>query len=202
MNEKLLTLPFELQLALGSGYLAYALAYIGIRGHHQTADTVFRTFAFGLIAWAVLAIVPVERPWLRVAGAVLSAIVAGALWRALGIEMVRKAMRATNYSWADEAPSAWATLYANHARSGVTQVSVLHEDGTWLNCDLCHDFETAPHGPFVLGPNGDIALYVTDEEKDGVIHRCDTVRDDEYGDRLTYVPAAKIKRIALRFKAR
>lgn len=200
MDEKLLRLPFELQLALGSGYLAYALAYVGIRGHHQSADTVFRTFAFGLIAWGVLAVMPLERA--RIPVAIGAALLAGAAWRVVGIELTRKIMRATNYSWTDEAPSAWATLYANHARHGVTQISVLHEDGTWLNCDLCHDFEGAPFGPFVLGPSGDVALFVTEEEKDGDVHRCEGVRSDEYGDRLTYVPASKIKRVAIRFKPR
>lgn len=33
MDEKLLSLPWQIQVSLGSGYAAYMLAYAGIREH-------------------------------------------------------------------------------------------------------------------------------------------------------------------------
>ena len=81
MDEKLLSLPWELQLALGAGYLAYAAAYVGIRRHHQSADIFFRALAFGLLAWAVLALMPMNRPWFRAASAIGAAVIRAAAHR-------------------------------------------------------------------------------------------------------------------------
>jgi hypothetical protein len=77
---------------------------------------------------------------------------------------------------------------------------VLLDDGSWLSCQNAVDFNNAPFGPFQLGPNGDIALYVTDiSSPDGVDKPQLTLRDPAFGDRITYVPAARIKRITVRY---
>lgn len=199
MNEKLLTLPWEIQVALGSGYAAYILAYVGIRDHHKGVDTAFRAIAFGLIATITFALVPRSWPIVRVGGAIFATLAGGLVWRWFGIEFVRKSLRHTNLSWADDTPSAWATISANNSKSPVTQISVLMDDGTWLNCDQNGDFNDSPFGPCVLGPNGDVALYVTSEvSPEGVESKNPHVCDPLWGDRVTYVPAGKIKRIAIR----
>ena len=43
-------LPVEAQIVLVSGYVAYSMGYFGIRQNHKVIDTVFRTFAFSLVA--------------------------------------------------------------------------------------------------------------------------------------------------------
>jgi hypothetical protein len=53
MSVDLLALPWQVQLTLASGYAAYALAYSGIRAHHQTIDVAFATLVFGLVATGV-----------------------------------------------------------------------------------------------------------------------------------------------------
>lgn len=63
------------------------------------------------------------------------------------------------------------------------------------------DFENAPFGPVYLGTRGDIALYVTRVKKKGEDARSqDTVRNPDFGDRITYVPASRIRRVTMRFK--
>src|SRR3546814_2103205 len=54
MDEKLLSLPWQIQVALGAGYLAYLVAYSGIRDHHKGIDVPFRAIAFGLVATLLL----------------------------------------------------------------------------------------------------------------------------------------------------
>ena len=54
MNPDLLKVPIAIQIALAGGYLAYLVAYAGIRQHHTTADATFRSIVFGLAASAVL----------------------------------------------------------------------------------------------------------------------------------------------------
>jgi hypothetical protein len=197
MDEKLLSLPWQIQLALGSGYAAYIVAYVGIRDHHRGVDIAFRAIAFGLIATAFLAFTPALNLTLRLAGAVLITVAAGLVWRRFGMGAAKWLLRQGNISWSDDTPSAWATIIAAHRP--VTQISVLLDNGTWLNCSAAGRFNDAPFGPCIFGPNGDIGFYVTDEESvDGTVIVNDHVRDAIEGDRLTYVPAARIVRMSIR----
>jgi hypothetical protein len=107
-------------------------------------------------------------------------------------------MRALNSSWSDDDPSALATILAN-SKHHLSQVAVLLDDGTWLRCDDAGMFADAPFGPCKLGPNGDMAIYITHEQlTDGSVKELRTVRDPYYGDRVTYIPASKIKRVNYR----
>lgn len=197
MDEKLLSLPWQIQLALGSGYAAYMVAYVGIRDHHRGVDIAFRAIAFGLVATAFLALTPTLGLAFRLAGAVFITVAVGLVWRRFGMGAAKWLLRQGNISWSDDTPSAWATIIAAHRP--VTQISVLLDDGTWLNCNAAGRFNDAPFGPCILGPNGDIGFYVTDEESaDGTVIVNDHVRDAIEGDRLTYVPAARIVRMSLR----
>jgi len=110
------------------------------------------------------------------------------------------ALRWAKVSWSDDDPSALATLSGN-ARFPVSQIAVELDNGTWLRCDDASRFANAPFGPFVIGPTGDVALYLTHLEKPGEpdveVHN---VRDGHWGDRITYVPAPRVRRITLRHK--
>jgi hypothetical protein len=111
-------------------------------------------------------------------------------------------LRKFNITWSDDDPSALATLTGN-AKFGVTQIAVRLDDDTWLRCDDLRQFEHAPFAPYVLGPSGDVALYLTHEETpDGKLKPQSTVCDPDYGDRITYVPASRIKQIVIRHVAR
>lgn len=198
-NENLLTLPWQIQVALGSGYAAYMLAYVGIRDHHKGVDVAFRAIAFGLLASATLYVTRTWPPLLGAVTAFIASVALGLGWRYFGIAHLRKALRRANISWADDTPTAWATIASANSQHKLTQVAVLMEDGTWLNCSKLGLFNDDPFGPCILGQVGDVALYVTDEvDAKGEVEKADTVRDPDYGVRLTYVPASKIKRIAVR----
>ena len=201
----LLKLSVATQFALGTGYIAYCLAYLGNRSHHQTIDVTLSTLGFGLIATFILQPSPLpwfwhfDHPWLEMVAFAVT-IVCGLAWRGFGRKLLGWALRAANISWKDDAPS---PLDALHQDTSVfmTQVSVQLKDGTWLRCDNAHQYRDAPLGPCVIGRDGSIGLYLTHVEKeDGTVRELKTVRFEGAGDRMTYVPASEVKMINLRHK--
>jgi hypothetical protein len=199
MPTDLLNLSWQVQVALASGYAAYLLCYAGVRGSHTTIDTTFSTLVFSLIATAVLYL---SRPCIPdIAAGTLAFVVtcaSGVLWRRFLRQPLRWAMHALDVSWSDDDPSALATLLAN-SKYPVSQIGVLLDDGTWVGCDDMSKFKDAPFGPCKLGPSGDVALYLTYElSADGKVKELETVRDPFYGDRVTYIPASRIKQITFR----
>jgi hypothetical protein len=203
MDAALLQLPAAIQLALASGYAAYLVAYRGIREHHKTIDTAFLTLVFSLAATGISLAIR-SAPWPYVIGLTfLGTVAVGVFWRLFGIVFYAWFVRESDLSWADDTPSAWAGLMANSS-DYVSQVAVLTDDGTWLRCDDTRPFKDLSFGPCRLGPNGDVALYLTHEQAPGKTAAeakvLTTVRDADYGDRLTYIPAARIKRVTVRHK--
>lgn len=197
MNAELLNLPWQIQVSLGSGYAAYVLAYIGLRDRHRPIDTALITLAFGLIATAVLFLVGEEKPGWGSVGAFAACCISGMAWRKLGRPFIRGIVRSLDISWMDDDPSALATLSSN-TQHHVTQIAVQLDDGTWLRCDDVSQFSGAPFAPFLLGPNGDVALYLTHEgDKEQP-----TTRNADYGDRITYIPASRVRCINIRQQAR
>jgi hypothetical protein len=204
LNEDLLDLPWQIQVSLASGYAAYLLGYRGIRFGHSAVDTTFITLIFGLVATAIIALLNIWHPSINpvVSGAVafLGACVVALLWRRIFRQWLHRFLRAAKISYTDDDPSALATISANN-KFGPTQIAVQLDNGTWLRCDYAAKFNESPFGPFVLGPNGDIALYLTHEELEGQpAKELQSVKDKDWGDRITYVPASRIRQITLRHK--
>jgi hypothetical protein len=107
-------------------------------------------------------------------------------------------LRETNVSWMDEDPSALMSLMMD-TKYPMTQISVQLDDGTWLRCDELWRFAAAPYGPCKIGPNGDVAMYLTHEQpKEGPEIEMQSVQDETCGDRISYIPASKIKMINFR----
>lgn len=200
MDDRLLNLPWEIQLTLGAGYLAYLIACFGMRDHHKPADVTFGTLAFGLCAASVLALVPPAIGWPRIAIAITAPPLAALLWRLWLGDALRRLARAINLSWSDDTPSAWYRVTQTNRQHFVTQITVFLDDGSVLCCKDARQFAQAPYGPCVLGANGDIAFYVTHIERPGTgcfTERSD-VRSSWYGDDMTYIPANRIREMRIR----
>jgi hypothetical protein len=197
MNSDLLKVPIAIQIALAGGYLAYLVAYAGIRQHHTTADATFRSIVFGLAASAVLLWKPFA-PYVNEIAAVLAALACGMAWRWIGMQSAQGALRWTGISWADDVPTAWLTITAIRTDVRPSQIAVDIDGGRTLFCDDTRPFADAPYGPCVYGLDGGIAFYVTSELRaDGEWIEHADVRNLD-GCRLTYVPAAAIKRVEIR----
>jgi hypothetical protein len=198
MDLNFLKLPWEIQVALASGYAAYALAYTGLRERQRTIDIAFLSLVFSVPATMVFGVLASRSPIISIPIAFVGAFAVALIWRKFLRPLMFPILRQFNVTWADDDPSALATLCGN-AKFGVTQIAVLLDDGTWLRCDDVQKFEHAPFWPYVLGPNGDVALYLTHEESaGGEAKALSTVRDPHYGDRITYVPASRIREITIR----
>jgi hypothetical protein len=197
MNPELLKVPIAVQIALAGGYLAYLVAYSGIRHHHTAADATFRSIVFSLAASAVLLWRPFI-PYINEVAAVLAALGCGILWRWIGMKSAQGALRWTGVSWADDVPTAWLAITAIRTDVRPSQIAVDIEGGRTLCCDDTRLFADAPYGPCVYGLDGGIAFYVTSELRpDGEWIEHADVRNLD-GCRLTYVPASAIKRVEIR----
>jgi len=205
MDASLLGLPWQIQFGLAAGYAAYALAYIGIRSHHQTIDVAFRTLVFSAIATFVLNLLLTGAgPAFSTAIALASALIAGFVWRGVGRDAIRWVLAKTNYAMVDDDPTAFSRIYAD-TKHHVTQVGVTLDDDNELWCDDTSAFGNAPITPFSIGEDGSVALYATRQCKRSpageiVEEEFTTVRDTDWGDRMTLIPAAQVKRVELRFK--
>jgi hypothetical protein len=166
MPTDILTLSWKVQAALACGYLAYMISYIGIRAHHRTVDITFITLVFSLVATLAIFLLEARGAVWSVTGAVILCVAAGVFWRALGRDWYWTAVRALDLSWSNDDPSALTTL-SGRTRHKITQIAVLLDDGTWLRCDDVNKFEGAAHWPCLIGPTGDVALYLTHEEPPG-----------------------------------
>lgn len=196
--KQLADLPWDLQIVLGSGYCAYRLSYVGMRHYHQTADTIFSTIAFGMMALITL--------WLcsqliRPAAAIIAfgtALITGVIWRAIFRNLIRRLFSHLGYSWADETPSAWDRLHESTDRS-FTQISVETEDGWQFHCTDAHQAASLPHGPCILGTSGDIIMYADETEEPGGLRKSvDNLNDPAWGAQLTYIPKDRIRAIRIR----
>ena len=201
MSPELLTLPWQVRLSLASGYAAYAIAYAGIRSHHQTIEIAFATLLFGLIATAFFNVLQKTGGPINASVVAFAATIAvGLFWRKRGRTLAIDLLRRVRVSQADDMPSAWSAL-SDKPEFDVSQIAVQLDDGTWLRCDDTAKFADAPFGPCVLGGNGDLLVYLTHEERpDGQVKEIQTARDDFWGDRATYVPASKVERVTIRHK--
>lgn len=200
MNDALL-LPWSVQTALAAGVLGYFVAYRGIRAHHNTVETAFLSLAFGMIARLTQYALRDHDPTVSVGVAFGVTLIAGALWRLIGINLAASVARGLDLSWADDSPSAWAKLQTN-SRAPISQIAVLLDNGTWLSCDDTRPFADLPNGPFTLGTDGDIALYPTHMRPEGGDRKEVNATLNSAGARITYVPATQVKRVTLRFADR
>ncbi len=197
--SKLAKLPWDIQIVLGSGYLAYLLAYVGIRQHHKPVDAVFLTIAFGLVALASLWVTPLLILPARLGVALAASLLAAVLWRKIGRQAVRAMLRSAGYSWADDTSSAMDHLQENsthHPR----QICVETADGHTFICSDTAPVGGLPFGPYIIGCSGDVLMYADHSHAAGDDPKpVEGMNDAEWGANITYIPANQVRRIAIRF---
>jgi hypothetical protein len=195
-----LKISIDLQIAVGCGYAAYMLAYSGHRRSMTDFDRVFSTITFSAVASIVIFAAHRFGMWIYAPVAFFTSVIIALAWRRIMRKFVVNFLRALDITCSDEHTSALNTI-SQGTDNYISQVSVLLDDGTWLRCDDATSFSDSPFGPCIIGEGGDVALYLTHEElKDQAEKKQDTVRDSYWGDRITYVPAGRVKMINLRLK--
>ena len=199
LSGEFISLSATIQVSLASGYIAYLIAYAGFRKDHTGADATFRSLAFGSIAtfvllWQPLGFVP------HALIAFVLTTVAGAVWRRYATHWVHDALRKTNVSWTDDVPNAWLSITAKRTDLPLSQIAADTTDGRLLICDDTRPFKDAPFGPCILGLDGSLAFYVTGEQRsNGSWAEPNETYTENDGHCITYLPAASIKRVELRY---
>lgn len=196
--ENFFSQTWQVQLALASGFAAYLVAFMGIRHHHQAIEVTFWSILFSLVTTATLALVPDWDGLYAGVVAFSATVIAAVVWRKWLSDFLFSLLRKGDVSWSNDDPSALFTI-SNSTKFRITQVAVELEDGTWLRCDHADKFKDTPFGPLTVGPNGDVAFYLTHIDRPNEPEKeLESVRHTDYGDRITYVPADKIRRITFR----
>lgn len=199
MSEGLLSLPLELQVALGGGYLAHAVAYGGLRRSTGATELALRSLAFGLISLMVMREALLrDTPVLPSVGlALFAAMVAGAFWRRFGMTWSVWLLSRLGISREDGVPDAWAALIQTR-NVNVTQMSVHTKDGRILFHDRSA-YDTAWNDGLYFGSDGSIVMVVAEERlPDGTDQTRTGLSDPAWGTRLTYIPADQIARVNMR----
>lgn len=204
--DQLLKLSLATQIALGSGYVAYCAAYLGIRSHHKAIDVTLSTLGFSLIATLIMSPAPdgfltLKQPALGIVSALIT-IFCGLAWRGFGREIIARILRSADISWVDDLPSALSTI-TTQEKYNITQVSVHLDDDSWLHCVNASWFNESPFGPCSIGETGDLGIYATHRTlPDGTYVEVHDVKHNTFGDQISYIPAARIKRIEFRYSKR
>lgn len=203
IDSSLINLPWATLVTLASGYIGYFIANVGLKDHHKTIDITFATLVFSLLptllySFILLCFTHSLITYSATAGAVMLAVISGALWRVSGRKWMYWLLRKFNISWSDGTSSAWQRMFDQRGYY-VTEVYVHLKDGTILLAEAPGNFKGQPCGSFVMGNEKDILLYVTHEKAAGSVDwvECDVLHKS-WGAMTTYIPADQIARVKIR----
>ena len=202
--ETLLKIPYELQIVLVAGYLAYKIISIGKGRNHRTEDFLLQVLSFGVVARsataATLWLLPKSMP-IAVDEAVSIAFVAvltcalailfGMLWRSIGERAARSIMNATGVYRDDHESSVWQSIMNQPARWTVVQVHL--ENGLVLEANF-GQMKPYPKVPVIMNEDG-MAIYVTGRYREDNSFEQYEITGNDDDITLTYLPRSSIKRV-------
>lgn len=197
-NADVTNLPWITLVTLACGYIGYYIANVGKRDHHKQIDVAFSSLVFGFLSISVyqLAFEHCGSAPLATVSALFTVILTGAFWGRWGVDYLRRALRITKVSLADDVPQAWQAIFTNRA---ATELSVETKDGTVYLSQGLESFKKLPNGPCVLGASGDILIYATDiKHPGGNWEEQDDLKHNDWGAVITYIPANEVKRVRFR----
>lgn len=197
-------IPINLQISLGIGYLAYVTAWAGRRLHHGPLDTLLISVAFSLPVLLLQAVatqaLPQPMAALVAAGAgLLLSLAAAMAWRHRGRARWLAFMGWTGTHAEDGDATTWQALLQTPDLR-VSQISVHTSDGRVLYLNDHAKYADAPQGGLLLGTDGSVLMVVEEEElPGGTTEVRQGIADPAGGTRMTYVPAASITRVNIRY---
>ena len=187
------------QVSLGSGFLAYVIAYAGFRRDHAPVDAVFITLAFSAIASLVFSSSIELGEWVASMLAGVATIFAACIWRKWLNKLCLKLLADTGVHREDGVHRAWAAIVQADRKVG--QVAVHTKDGRVLHLLDRRKFAQAPWEGVYFGGDGSLIMIVEEEDlDDGRTLQRETISDQLWGDRMSFIPADEIKRVEVRMK--
>lgn len=211
--EQLISLSWQSQTVLVSGYLAYSIAHGGRKSAHRNIDEIFIVICFGSVALFALS-VSLEAlenncgnfmcgyvEAISALIAVSASVIAGISWRGFLRSWSATLLRKISGNEEDNLPTAWDTVIQEPGYD-VSQVNVTLRNGEVLESFAIGDFNKFPNGPCVFGSDGSVALYVTHIHPVEGDSRAVEAVSNSLGDRITIVPASEIEQIDIRRKTK
>lgn len=201
MINELLSVPMEIAVAMGCGYVGYFVAHLGRRDHHKQSDLILSTAIFGLISLLVYReVYRLHSSDILAVGAslILSGVV-GAIWNGFGRNHFSSLVRKAGVTYSDDLPSAWRAI-PDAKGYYPQQLTVVMKNGSTLHCFELADFAECINGPCVFGADGDMLMYVTHvkHKNDTNFTEVDDVKNEDFGDNITYIPKSEIEKILYR----
>lgn len=199
--KDLASLPEQLQVIIVSGYLGYSIAYAGFRENERKEDVFYGILSFGIFGYVYYdftrkAYSTFLAPGL---GALLASVLIAMFWRKYGRRAFNALMHKASISNEDGIKTTWSRIIQDTSIAP-KQIVVQMKDGTKYSCDDVQSFGDAPIPLYYTDTEGNLAIYVTQiTAVDGTVTNVESVRDELWGDRITYIPAKDIANIDIRF---
>jgi hypothetical protein len=194
--DQFLELPLETLVILGSGYLAYKLAFQGRSQNHKPLDVAFITFAFGIGSKLVFS--HIENTVWASTVSLFAALALATLWRAIIVEFILPHLWTLKISNSDGHSTAFDSIRCSQSAE-TTQLVVRKTDGQMVMCDDLNKYEKVKFGPCIYGEDGSIALYITNYRNSQNDEWEDIEPFDEnWGYTISYIPAIQVAEIKVR----
>lgn len=130
---------------------------------------------------------------------VVAAAILASIWRKWLGSLAFLGFRSAGIGQSDQYQTVIHSIIAReHHRP--TQIVVRKKDGEAVMCERLSDFQTAPFGPYMLGPDGSIGLYVTSYRLNAGAEWVDNpIGVTEWGKPFTVIAADQVGEIEIRF---
>lgn len=214
--DNLISLPFDLQMILVAGFLAFKVTVIGRGSVHTTEDFLLQVISFGTVARGMTMLIEFISDLSVPSGAsfligvpngrlfavglltVLLGLVIGMAWRRWLCAWVSAAMRGLKIYRDDHEHSAWATLTGTNAKLTVVQLYLA--DGKILEAEFSGKEDELPMRPVTFNNDG-VAIFATTVYPADKSEPIPVERDPEtFGYTVTYVPKDQIRQMDVSLK--
>ena len=194
--DQLFELSTYLQVVIGCGFIAYLVAMHGRRREEKAVDVLFGVVAFGLpvmVLWHGL--IKIGFPeWAGIILSIAYSFFLGVIWRKWVKKLFYKAMYDAGVSTDEGYKSTWQRIIQD-VDIEPKQIFVTLKDGKVLSCEHIGRFKGAAIELSSIDDDGNIAIYVTHIDGKEVKAK---LRDEKWGDLITYIPATEVYTVGFR----
>ncbi len=209
LDQKTLELPFEIQVILASGYVAYKIASSGVEDNHKHIDVAFSILIYSVIAklgyeLSLTFLIetntsPLSIKWLSIAGSFVLPVISAIFWRKWGKNFIVFLLQKAKISSENFRGSTWSSLI--HEQFEWSYLSVRLNDGSYIESDLQSLPDELSKTTCELDEAGNIALYITSiidpDGKEQIYDIENDVLDNHGREHLTFIPTSEIARVSI-----
>jgi hypothetical protein len=195
------SLPEQLQVMLVSGYFGYSIAYSGFRDNERKDELLYGILSFGIFGYIFYDSIRnlFQTFILPGLGALLVSVLVAIFWRKYGRRWFNMILHRAAISNEDGIKATWARIVQD-TTIAPTQIVVQMKDGSKYICDDVQSFGKSAIPRYYTDNDGNIALYVTHRTTaDGTDIEVDSVIDEMWGHRISFIPSKDIANVDIRF---